>query len=60
MSSNKTIIPGPFDPEDFRNKGHKVIDILADYLKDALSGKEMAVLPWNDPDRLTSIFRKRR
>jgi L-2,4-diaminobutyrate decarboxylase len=56
MSSNKTIIPGPFDPEDFRNKGHKVIDILADYLKDALSGKEMAVLPWNDPDRLTSIF----
>ncbi len=56
MRKNESQIPEPFDPEEFRKKGHKVIDILAEYLKDALSGKEMAVLPWNDPEKLTEIF----
>ena len=45
-------IPAPFNPEEFRKQGHQIIDILSDYLKDALSGNEMAVLPWNDPDKL--------
>lgn len=53
---SESLIPEPFDPEDFRTKGHQVIDILSEYLKDALSGKEMDVLPWNDPDHLTGIF----
>jgi L-2,4-diaminobutyrate decarboxylase len=56
MRNNESSIPEPFDPEEFRKKGHEVIDILAEYLNDALSGKEMAVLPWNDPEKLTEIF----
>jgi L-2,4-diaminobutyrate decarboxylase len=56
MSKKTSGIPEPFDPENFRNRGHQVIDILSDYLKEALSGKEMDVLPWKDPDQLTELF----
>lgn len=49
-------IPTPFDPEFFRKNGHTLVDTLADYLKEALSGKEMPVLPWNEPDKLTEMF----
>ena len=53
MASN---IPYPFNHEEFRKEGHKLVDRLSDYLNDALSGNEMAILPWNDPDKLTEIF----
>jgi L-2,4-diaminobutyrate decarboxylase len=49
-------IPAPFDPEDFRNEGHKMVDILADYLQQTMSKKEKIVLPWNEPDDLAKIF----
>jgi L-2,4-diaminobutyrate decarboxylase len=49
-------IPAPFDPEAFRKEGHNLVDILSDYLGDALSGQEMPVLPWNDPDQLAEQF----
>jgi len=49
-------IPAPFDPEKFRKEGHTLVDTLADYLQNALSGKEMAVLPWNDPEKLAGFF----
>lgn len=49
-------IPGPFNPEEFRTEGHKLVEILADYLQKATSGSKMAVLPDNDPDDLTEIF----
>jgi len=53
---NKTKIPSPFDPEVFRKEGHTLVDTLSDYLGEALSGTEMPVLPWNDPDKLTETF----
>ena len=56
MDNNKSKIPLPFDPEKFRSGSHRIVDILADYLGDALSGKEMAVLPWRHPDDLTEMF----
>ena len=56
MTKTKTNIPYPFDPEKFRKEGHALVDQLSDYLGDALSGKEMAVLPWNDPDKLAEYF----
>lgn len=52
----ETKIPAPFNPEEFRKEGHKVVDILSDYLKKALSGDEMAVLPWIEPEKLAEIF----
>jgi L-2,4-diaminobutyrate decarboxylase len=49
-------IPSPFDPEKFRTEGHKLVDTLSDYLSNALTGKEMAILPWHEPDSLTDAF----
>jgi L-2,4-diaminobutyrate decarboxylase len=56
MNSDKSNIPSPFDPQEFRKEGHKLIDTLSDYLGEVLSGTEMAVLPWNDPDHLAEAF----
>ena len=56
MTIKESIIPSPFNPEDFRKKGHIIVDILSEYLGDALSGKEMPVLTWNDPEKLTESF----
>jgi L-2,4-diaminobutyrate decarboxylase len=56
MTNPKSKIPTPFNPEDFRKDGHALVDTLSDYLRDALSGKEMPVLPWNDPDHLAEVF----
>lgn len=46
-----------FDPESFRENGHRLIDILADYLIKARSDKELKVLPWQPPDELAAFWR---
>jgi len=56
MNNSKLKIPTSFDPEEFRKEGHKLVDTLSDYLKKTLSGTEMPVLPWNDPDKLSEMF----
>jgi L-2,4-diaminobutyrate decarboxylase len=56
MTKNKSNIPTPFNPETFRKEGHILVDTLSEYLKKSLSGAEMPVLPWNEPDKLTDIF----
>jgi L-2,4-diaminobutyrate decarboxylase len=55
-TNNKNKIPTPFNPEEFRKEGHKLVDILSDYLQKTFTGSEMAVLPWNDPDKLAEMF----
>lgn len=56
MTNIESKIPSPFNPEEFRKEGRKLVDRLSDYLTDALSGKEMPVLPWKDPDQLAEFF----
>jgi L-2,4-diaminobutyrate decarboxylase len=56
MNKKKQIIPSPFNSESFRKEGHALVDILSDYLENTMSGKEMPVLPWNDPDQLAEYF----
>jgi L-2,4-diaminobutyrate decarboxylase len=56
MNKPESRIPSPFNPEEFRKEGHKLVDRLSDYLKDTLSGKKMPVLPWNEPDHLAEMF----
>lgn len=53
----KTKIPAPFNPEEFRKEGHKLIDSLSDYLDEVINRKSSVVLPWNEPDKLAEIFR---
>lgn len=45
-----------YDSEEFRRYGHEVIDILADYLKEATSRGDMPVLDWREPDDLVADF----
>ncbi|MBN1163739.1 MAG: aminotransferase class V-fold PLP-dependent enzyme [Candidatus Krumholzibacteriota bacterium] len=40
---------GLFDPELFRQQGHSLVDGLADFLDESLSGKRDVVLPHIDP-----------
>ena len=47
---NKELLRRAYDPESFRKEGHQLIDLLADYLKDCQSKKDMQVLPWIDPN----------
>lgn len=56
MTITNRDIPSPFDPEEFRIEGHKLVDQLADYLAQATSGSNMPVLPWNEPDKLAEAF----
>ncbi len=56
MKDTEMITPSPFNPEEFRNEGHKLVDILADYLNEAIDGNGMPVLPWNEPDSLVKEF----
>jgi L-2,4-diaminobutyrate decarboxylase len=39
-----------FDPEVFRRDGHAAVERLADYLRDALDGGSLPVLPWAPPE----------
>jgi len=45
-----------YDSEEFRRHGHELIDILADYLRDATSRSDMPVLDYREPDELVSEF----
>jgi L-2,4-diaminobutyrate decarboxylase len=56
MNKNEIPVSNPFDPDGFRSEGHKIIDLLANYLKEVLDGDAMPVLPWNDPDKLVEDF----
>lgn len=55
MSSNR-FKRAPFDPELFREEGHKIIDILSDYLGHITARPDTPVLPWKDPDDLASHY----
>lgn len=40
-----------YDPENFRDQGHRLVDLIADHLEASRSQKEKTVLPWMDPDQ---------
>lgn len=47
---NKELLRKAYNPETFRKEGHLLVDLLADYLQDCLTQKDMPVLPWIAPD----------
>ncbi|MFC2107365.1 pyridoxal phosphate-dependent decarboxylase family protein [Bacteroidota bacterium] len=47
MTINK--LNNAYDPEEFRKKGHQLIDMLADYMQSCLSNGDFPVLPWQEP-----------
>lgn len=45
-----------YDSEEFRVNGHKIVDILADYLKKAGSGQLDSVLPPISPEEMLDLW----
>jgi len=43
-------IRAAYDAGTFRENGHRLVDLLADYLARATAGGGMPVLPWKEPD----------
>lgn len=39
-----------YDPENFRDQAHRLVDLIADHLEASASQTEKTVLPWTDPD----------
>ncbi len=46
----KTLLEQAYDAEDFRKRGHRLIDELADHLDDKLREKSDKAIHWNTPD----------
>jgi len=44
------ILHHAYDPEQFRQQGHQLIDRLADYLTQMQQEPHLAVLPWQSPE----------
>ena len=41
-----------YDPDQFRKEGHELVEQLANYLENAMSGKTEKVIDWKEPDDL--------
>ncbi len=40
-----------YDPKNFRDQAHQLVDLIADHLEASLNQTEKIVLPWMDPDK---------
>ncbi len=50
MTHNDKLIHEAFDAESFRQTGHELIDLLADFLHASTSGALEQALPWLEPE----------
>lgn len=50
------ILKDAYDPGSFRSYGHELVDLLADYLEQALSGRTDHVLPPPGPEELLEKY----
>jgi len=56
MSNN--LLKSAFSPEDFRKRGHQLIDQLADHLKGNLDGESEKTIEWNIPENEHEYWKK--
>lgn len=47
---NKELLKAAYSSEDFRKRGHRLIDELADHLDKSIKGKSAKVIDWNAPE----------
>lgn len=52
-----SLINEVFDSDNFRENGHRLVDLLADYMDQAKSGRDMPVLKWVDPDQQVEFWK---
>ena len=56
MSSYDELLKKAFDPEAFRREGHRVVDILADFLAKSAPETRERVLAFEDPDAMAASW----
>lgn len=54
----KNILKQAYNSENFRTEGHKLIDLIADYLKECQNDTKMKVLPWVEPDQQYELWKE--
>lgn len=47
-----------FNPENFRQQAHELVDIIADYLNDAQNGHLKTTIPWTEPEDSLEYWQK--
>ncbi|QLG43959.1 pyridoxal phosphate-dependent decarboxylase family protein [Costertonia aggregata] len=47
---DKSILKKAYATDDFRKRGHQLVDELADHLEDKLQEKSRKAIQWNEPD----------
>lgn len=52
----KSLIEQAYDPSEFRKHGHKLVDLLADYLESAQTETDPTVFKRFDPDQLFELW----
>lgn len=53
----KEILKQAYSSDDFRKEGHKLVDLIADYLNECQHDSDMKVLPWIDPDQHYEVWK---
>src|SRR5437870_1459572 len=56
---DKSSIESLYDPELFRQRGHQLVDQLAEYLSRVTSDSSMPVLPWIAPEKQLENWNRR-
>lgn len=51
-----SLLQQAFDPEEFRREGHKLVDLLTNYLTDCREAQPMPVLPPSEPDEMDRFW----
>ena len=49
--SGHSLLKAAYHPESFREQGHLLVDLLADYLTQAQKGDQIPVLNWHEPEK---------
>ncbi|MGI9551708.1 MAG: pyridoxal phosphate-dependent decarboxylase family protein [Aurantibacter sp.] len=55
---NKQLLKEAYSSEDFRKRGHRLIDHLADHLEKELNGKSEKTIDWNIPENEYEYWKK--
>lgn len=52
-----SVLAQAYDVQNFRNWGHQLIDLLADYLQQMQTNREETVIPYRDPETELAFWR---
>jgi len=55
---DKNVLKKVYDPQDFRERGHQLIDLLANHLEETTQEKSKHAITWNLPENELDFWRR--